>query len=245
MIPTYADFYPARGLALSAADIGPKHNLGYIGYKMHFGSHNKQVPTYPYINDAYFAPVLAAMQAAGMPLASIHLEGNWYESGGGVKQREAIVQVAKSYPSLRIVIAHFGHHNAAGLGWFRDAMTACPNLHVDLSASIQHFYKFDHEDLRDLMILHADRFLYGTDNIDLETGADGKVKKYAAQFEYYETSNMVEAKLVGKTLDGAPTLLKGLALPQETLEKIYCLNALRVYPELVSKMKSLGYALPV
>jgi len=41
----------------------------------------QHVPTYPYINDVYFAPVLAAMQAAGMPLASIHLEGNWYESG--------------------------------------------------------------------------------------------------------------------------------------------------------------------
>jgi hypothetical protein len=54
------------------------------------------------------------MQKIRMPLSSLHLEGNWYESGGNMKQTAAMVRIMEKFPELIVLHAHFGTQRLLG-----------------------------------------------------------------------------------------------------------------------------------
>jgi predicted TIM-barrel fold metal-dependent hydrolase len=112
-----------------------------------------------------------------------------------------------------------------------------PNVHVDLAARFQQFHRMDREKLRNFMIEYADRVLYGTD-----IGGQPEAGRYEQVAEmYYRSFQLLET---GQTIRGGffgETETKGLALPADVLEKIYYLNAVRLYPRVKNVLTELGY----
>jgi predicted TIM-barrel fold metal-dependent hydrolase len=246
MIPSITDWYPTSTISYSPSLIESRFNAGYIGYKLHWGSHNKATSKYPWINDPVFFPTYETMQRIKMPLTSFHIEGGWVETGGGKKQWQNLADILTRYPDLVIVHAHLG----PGLGGTDGGVKAMiamfekfPNYYRDISTTIQHTYKENYDELRNFFIKYSDRLLYGTDKMEIKTATDVTriARLYSTQFEFYETSNMILTQYAGVTDENTPEYSKGLNLPREVLEKIYYKNIIRVYPQLVQNMKTLGF----
>ena len=107
-----------------------------------------------------------------------------------------------------------------------------PNFYVDLAATEQYFYLVNRENLRDFMIEYSDRIMFGTDKGPITSSAiRSNVNSYARFFQILETEDQVEGRNV----------MQGLNLPKEVLEKIYYKNAMKLYPGLSDRMRSLGY----
>lgn len=244
MIPTITDWRPANGLSYTKTLIESRFRDGYIGYKWHLGTQNKATAKYPYVDNPYFDPFYDFMQGIRMPLASLHLEGNWYESGGHKKQRESIVRVMKKFPELIVIHAHMGAHRWDSLQEQSEVMDNCPNYYRDVSVTIQHSFKENYNDFRNFFIKYSDRLLFGTDRMLIEntTQIERNIRLYKSHFEFYETANTIKSQDVGVNYDDTPEFLQGICLPREVLEKIYYKNALRVYPQMIDYMKEIGYA---
>ncbi|MHC4435669.1 MAG: hypothetical protein ACYTBS_27975 [Planctomycetota bacterium] len=94
----------------------------------------------------------------------------------------------------------------------------------------------DRDKLRNFMIEHADRILFGTDiGGQPREGRYGQVaESYTRAFQLLETDRVVKGGFFGQTET------KGLALPVDVLEKIYYRNAARLYPRVKDVLKDLG-----
>ena len=245
MIPSITDWRPAYQISYSPALIESRFKAGYVGYKLHWGAdwNDKPQCKHPWINDKYFDPTYKKMDEIKMPLTSWHIEGNWIETGGGKKQLANLKDVMTRYPKLVVVHAHMGVQRWSSLKEQSEVMDKFPNYYRDISVTIQHAYKEDYNELRNFFIKYADRLLYGTDKMEIATTQDLNqiTRLYKTQFEFYETSNMILTKYAGKTDENTPEYTKGLNLPKEVLEKIYYKNIVRIYPQLVKNMKTLGF----
>jgi predicted TIM-barrel fold metal-dependent hydrolase len=249
-----SDYRPAAGLSYTPEDIPVKLKEGYVGYKFHFGEPNKYNPLYPYIDDPYFEPVLAAMEKAGMVLTNPHLENQWYQVDGKWKvedtfrEQEAIANVMERHPNLRVVQAHFARFRMYPDSWNLQRLAKMfekfPNYHLDTSTSFMYMHKIDRDELREFYIRHADRLVFGTDigassNFDLNR-LSRSVQEYAGTFAMLETNERVPESFFLSGSTRWPT--KGLELPSEVLEAVYYKNALRIYPGLEEMMNQLGYS---
>lgn len=244
MIPSITDWRPAFQISYSPALIESRFEAGYIGYKLHWGADwNKPKAKYPWINDPYFDPTYKKLEEIKMPLTSFHIEGGWVETGGGKKQLQNLVDIMERYPNLVIVHAHMGIQRWSSLTEQSQIMDRFPNYYRDISTTIQHTYKENYDELRNFFIKYSDRLLYGTDKMEIKTEQDlnRMTRLYNTQFEFYETSNMILTQYAGLTDVNTPEYSKGLNLPREVLEKIYYKNIVRIYPQLVQNMKTLGF----
>lgn len=252
ILPTLSDSRPAQRLESSTpAQVAARKAAGFCGYKWHWnaGFNGGKAAAHGLINDAYFFPWYAAMQAAGFPLVALHLEA---PHGDMDAQRAALYDVMDRYPELVVIQAHFGAQRHGTLDQHAKLFEKYPNFYRDISTTAQNmpFWASVNES-RAFFEAYSHRLLWGTDNMTDHKGSAVQVsrlvKKCALQFEYWETSNMVPLDGIGgggygDRTDGA-THVAGMALSEAALKRVYWENAIRLLPNLRELLIALGYNL--
>jgi len=153
----------------------------------------------------------------------------WYDSSFPTKQqidREAF-SVFEKHPGLNLILAHFFFlsDDLAAVARFLDAY---PGFHVDLAPGVEMLHNFTRrrDEARELFVCYADRILYGTD-----TGAGrhctGPKRGWMVRhwLETDDEFDVPDDPLM--TPDDRPAL-KGIALPEDALAKIYAGNFRRI-----------------
>ena len=139
----------------------------------------------------------------------------------------AVERVLTKHPKLRYVGAHL-----ASLEWsvaeLAKRLDRFPNLAVDLAARVDDLQLLDPAAVRGFLVKYQDRVLYATD-LEINEGQDPKSAcerlhaRWLEDWKYFATS---EDARIG----GTEKRVRGLALSDGVLRKIYRLNAKRWYP---------------
>jgi predicted TIM-barrel fold metal-dependent hydrolase len=141
-------------------------------------------------------------------------------------QQEALNAFAR-HPKLNVWLAHF-FFLSDDLAVAEEFLRTHPGLCLDLAPGVEMLHNFtrQHAAARDLFIRYADRILYGTD-IGAGHHCTGPKRGWMVRhfLETDATFEVPDDPLM--TPDDRP-VLHGLALPAETLEKIYAGNFLRI-----------------
>jgi predicted TIM-barrel fold metal-dependent hydrolase len=158
----------------------------------------------------------------------LHPEAPSYEA-----QINARDNLLKKHPNLDFIGAHL-----ASLEWSVDELAKrldlFPNLKVDLSARIAHLqYQSisDPERVRNFMIKYQDRLLYGTDitlnpqDSNFSAKSQMLLERWKSNWIYLATDSTFRVK-------DLPSMVKGLQLPKEVIDKIYNKNADRFFNSL-------------
>ena len=248
-----SDYRPFRGLTHKPEDMSASLEKGFVGYKIWYGPYSRGLKEgedgFKYFDDPAHEQVLAAMEKAGMPGASVHIadpNGPFWDRGKWAadpveywRQIIGLERVLQRHPNLVIVAAHGAWLvcQDAQLDFLRYLLATYPNFYVDLAATFQYFHLVNNENLRDFIMQHSDRILYGTDigSIKDESEIPDYISRYSRTFQMLETDQIVEGGFFGMN----PA--KGLNLPKNVLEKIYYKNAIEIYPGLKNQMNTLGY----
>lgn len=237
-LPCINDFKISDGLRYSPEELLKWQREGIVGYKIWVGVSSL-------IDDQVYDPTFMKMEEIGMIGASIHISQpyptKWCDDPVKFWQaHNAWERVLDRHPKLKVVNAHMlDHFNSdEQLDYLIYVLETYPNVHVDLAARFQQFHRMDRDKLRNFMIRHADRILFGTD-----IGGQPREGKYREVAEsYYRVFQLLETDKVIKGGFFGKTETKGLALPVDVLEKIYYQNAVRLYPRVKSVLSDLGYS---
>jgi len=239
-LPCINDFKVKDGLRYSPDELYEWMKKGVVGYKIWFGVTDL-------IDDPMFEPTFAKMEEIGMLGTSIHVSQpyptKWCDDPIRFWQaHNAWERVLDRHPKLKVVNAHMLDHfySDEQLDYLMYVLETYPNVHVDLAARFQQFHRMDREKLRDFMIRYADRILYGTDIAGQPKAGryEQVAEMYFRSFQLLETDKTIRGGFFGETKT------RGLALPADVLEKIYYLNAVRLYPRLKNVLTNLGYEMP-
>ena len=183
-------------------------------------------------------------------------QNGWYDEDRGVWNRIgefrgevsydqlmlARDRMLEKYPGLRIVVCHMGSmwHD---VDLVAERFEEYPNFAVDTSLTISHLMAQAREKVRDFFIKYQDRILYGADisgglvpspylvdmskiNERMTPGGIEKAKnellnKYQSDFIYFATDHEIPR---------GDYTIKGLALPEKVLKKIFYENAVNWVP---------------
>lgn len=130
---------------------------------------------------------------------------------------------------------HFMGAHLASLEWSVDELAKFldrfPNAVVDTAARMGHLQyqsNIDHDRVRNFLIKYQDRILYGTDlSTDSETAPEDFIlrarKEWKEDWAYLNTEETISVAVLDEPV-------QGLALPKSVAEKIYHLNAKRMFP---------------
>ena len=252
IMATINEYEPHRGLTHTPEEMATAVEKGFVGFKIWHGPSSRVLKEgeagIRYFDDPAHEPVLAAMEKAGLPIASVHIadpngpfgnRGKWQADPVEFwRQVVGLERVVNRHPNLTIIAAHCAWLvcQDAQLDFLRYMLATYPNFHVDLAATFQYMHLLDHGNLRDFIIEYADRIVYGTDISRIrERDLPNFEARYARTFRILETDEMVEGGFFGMNP------VKGLNLPEDVLEKIYITNALKLYPGLKENIVRLGY----
>jgi predicted TIM-barrel fold metal-dependent hydrolase len=156
----------------------------------------------------------------------LHPEMPSYEA-----QMEARDNMLRRNPGLTFIGAHL-----ASLEWsvdeVADFLDEFPNASVDLAERLPHVQyqsQRDRERIRNFFIKYQDRILYGTDFQQLKDSDPDELRKvmherWLLDWKYLNTEEVMSVP----ELDGT---LQGLALPKTVVDKIYRINAERIFPD--------------
>ncbi len=132
---------------------------------------------------------------------------------------EGFARLVLRHPRTIFVGAHVGCY-AENLAWVGQLLDRAPNLYVDMAARIAELGRQPYS-ARRFFLRYADRILFGTD-----TGVDARW--YRLYYRFLETDD----EYMNYDLREIPTQgrwrIYGLYLPDEVLEKVYGLNALKL-----------------
>jgi len=146
-----------------------------------------------------------------------------------VESMESVVSV---HPGTTFVAVHAGCY-AENLGWVRRMLERYPNFNIDISARIAQLGR-QPRTTRALFVDHADRVLFGTDQIP-HTG-----ESYPVHFRFLETAD----EHFPHSPDDLPLMgrwaISGLDLPDDVLRLVYHDNAVRLVPRLGSPAEGRG-----
>ncbi len=204
------------------------------------------------VDDALFDPIYGYLARLGKPLL-IHVaepiacwrpvsepsphqayyrdNPQWHMHGrSDVPSHETLIasrdRVVARHPRLRVVGAHLGslEHDLEALG---ARLARHPNFAVDISARLGDLLSHDRDAVRSFFSRHADQILFGTDAVmrtphsrlsaaERARQVDELDRTYRDYFTYLETDGVVRhAGVAGR----------GIALPDDVLERIYRANA--------------------
>jgi len=148
--------------------------------------------------------------------------------------KEAILaardRMLERHPKLRVVGCHLGSMEE-NVDDIARSLERYPNFAVDTAARVLHLALQPREKVRAFLLKHQDRVLYATDDVILP-GEDvtARLKRWESDLErdwrYFATEETVEFQ--GRNV-------KGLALPQAVLRKLYRDNALNWVPGMLPK----------
>ncbi len=165
-----------------------------------------------------------------------HPEWHMYRKPEYPSHRELIEardRVLAKHPRLRAIGAHLASLEY-DVNEVARRLERYPNFAVDVSARFYDLMRQDSEEVRRFFIEYQDRILFGVDVVQLEP--------VSAMTEEARTAHIQMMRQLYTTIfayfeSGAEMHVwkydtRGLALPDEVLEKFYRTNALQWYPEL-------------
>ena len=136
-------------------------------------------------------------------------------------------RLLEANPNLRVVGAHLGSMES-NLDELAKHLDRYPNFAVDIAARMPYFELYPRDTMIAFITKYQDRLIYGTDN-GLSAGSTETMTHlesvYANDWRYFATSDKLSYK-------GKP--VKGLALPETILRKIYHDNAVKWFPGILS-----------
>lgn len=145
------------------------------------------------------------------------------------QQIEARNKMLDKNPSLTFIGAHL-----ASLEWSVDEIAKFldryPNASVDLAERISHLQyqsQKDYQKVRCFFMKYQDRILYGTDFQQLEDTDPDELKRYMNErwlldWKYFNTNEVFSVPELEDPV-------KGLFLPKDVVNKIYCTNAEKIF----------------
>ena len=226
----------SKGLKFSPEEIVEWMDRGIVGYKIWVG-------VSPAVNHPANDPTFTKMEQVGLPGASIHISQpcptRWCEDPIKFwEAQNAWQRVLDRHPNLIVVNAHMLDlfNSDEKLDYLMYMLETYPNLNVDLAARFQQFNQTDWVKLRNFVIEYADRILFGTDISRINSdNVRETAERYNRCFQILETDDVIQGGFFGRTE------IKGIALPQDVLEKIYFRNTMRIYPRVGDVLEKLGY----
>ena len=152
----------------------------------------------------------------------LHPEAPSYED-----QINARDNVLKKHPNLNFTGAHL-----ASLEWSVDELAKrfdrFPNMKADLAARIVHLqYQSltDRERVRNFLIKYQDRILYGSDMSASDNATNYSAINKGNRARWFEHWTYMATDSVFSIKDLGGRKVKGLQLPREVVDKIFCKNA--------------------
>jgi len=136
---------------------------------------------------------------------------------------ESMETVVASHPETVFVGVHAGAY-AENLGWVGRMLAAYPNFHIDIAARLAWLGRQPRA-MRQLVLDHPDRILFGTDEIPYTA------ESYPAHFRFLETADEQFPHSNGPWQMGRWNI-SGLDLPEEALRLVYAENVRRLLPRL-------------
>lgn len=125
--------------------------------------------------------------------------------------------------------AHLGG-NPENLARLQSLLDRYPNLYLDCSATRWMVRELSarRDQARDFFIRNQDRILFGSDQVSFDDrGFDFFASRFWCHRKLWETATVAQTPIYDPDVpDDAQPTLKGLALPDEVLQKIYHDNAL-------------------
>jgi predicted TIM-barrel fold metal-dependent hydrolase len=156
-----------------------------------------------------------------------HPEWHMYERAGAPSKDTILAardRIVARRPRLRVVACHLGS-NEEHLDQLAKRLDTLPNLAVDVASRVRYLMAGEQEKVRQFVLKYQDRMLYATD-FTLGNGDDARAAAslegtHEREWNYFATDQMVQAR--GREV-------KGLALPETALRKIFRENAVRWLP---------------
>ena len=148
----------------------------------------------------------------------------------------ALDRVIARHPQTTFVCVHFAN-NAEDLDWVERALDRRPNMRADLAARIPEIGRHDPARVRQLVLKHQDRILFGTDfmvydELTLGSGGSGPVPTdadaldfFAKHWRWLETA---DRQFDHMTPIQGDWRIDAIDLPASVLRKIYFDNARRL-----------------
>ncbi len=134
---------------------------------------------------------------------------------------EGLAKLVRRQRETIFIGAHVGCY-AENLGWVARLLDECPNFYVDISARVGELGRQPYT-ARQFFLDYADRILFGSD-----MGPD--VDEYRIMYRFLETADEYFNYNCGdKPLQGRWQVY-GVHLPGEVLQKVYYLNAEKLFP---------------
>lgn len=137
---------------------------------------------------------------------------------------DALEEVVASHPDVTVIGAHVGCY-AEDLGWVRRMVSTYPNFNVDIAARVAELGR-QPRTTRALIDDHPDRVLFGTDCFPPD------VDSYQRYFRFLETADENFPYSSSNPPGTGRWNISGLALDQDSLQKVYGGNARRLIPAL-------------
>jgi hypothetical protein len=181
---------------------------------------------------AFFAP----LSDENPRIEELRKHPSWWYGGGGFPSLERLHEeleiVVARHPATRFVGVHFG----CFMSWaeVRRMLATYANYHVDTAAAIADMGAGDVAAVRDIVVTHADRVIFGTDLLRTEAiempdlGPDRWALReyFDRHWRFYETS---EAGLEHPMPDQGAWTVTGLDLPDDVLARLYVENVRAVF----------------
>ena len=179
---------------------------------------------------------LADLNTAWKPLDPANPDSAYYKSHPewlmdgrpGAPSKDVILaardRILSRHPKVRVIGCHLGS-NEEDLSQAAKRLDAFPNFAVDVAARVRILARQDRENVREFMMKYSDRVLYATD-FQLGTGNDeAAAKSFLASHE-----NEWNFFSSGEVLTYRNAQVRGLALPDMVLRRIFHDNAVRWLP---------------
>lgn len=226
--------------------------LGCEGIKMIEGKPTSRQRMDVPVTDSYFADYWARVEELGLPivwhvndpeefwdperLPSWAKERHWGYGPQDVQKEQLYAEVDEvlaRHPRLRIVFAHF-YFLSADLPRAIRFLDAHPTVSLDLTPGIEMLYNLsrDLDASRAFFGQYADRIVFGTDLSSTLSVEEGRYRA-GIVYRWLESDDTFRVPVGADFLLGAPEdgVIRGLALPEDVLDKIYAGNFKRLAGE--------------
>lgn len=192
-----------------------------------------------FLDDWRLDPVFAALIEADMPVM-VHIadpdiwwrkqyrDRNRFESKRHTYRQ--LTNMLGRYPELNVVAAHLGGH-PEDLGHLDELLDQHPNLRLDTSATkwVARELSRQPRKARRFIINRADRLLFGTDVVPFKgTTVEHHCARYAVHQHLWEGRGKMASPIPDADA-GRRVQVAGLNLPDNVLERIYHVNAVRFF----------------
>ena len=216
--------------------------LGCDGIKMIEGKPTSRQRLDVPVTDPYYADYWAHVEELGLPivwhvndpeefwdpelLPGWARERNWGYSPEDVQKEELyseVDEVLERHPRLKIIFAHF-YFLSADLDRAGRFLDRHPNVCFDLAPGVEMLYNMsrDPERSRAFFTCYADQIVFGTDLFSGLTEERGRFRA-GLVFRWLERDDAFRVHEDADFLLGPPEdgIVRGMALPEDVLERIY------------------------